>query len=178
MNKTILYGLLVGCAALLLTTSCSFNRGAEIHTTPDIRYYSPITRHAADTLLIDTLLVKIVEDGYLLDTLQVGDTAYFDLVFNTGYNNMQRVQITHDATCSKLHYFYRSQLDSIVLPSSNIDNGELLFEQGVMVFRMQLGYIATAPALNPKLVFTLESDSKYSPGRRTITTPIIPKRTE
>lgn len=174
MNKKNLLLILSGVFVLLLLGSCTWQH--EVHSTPDIRYYSPITRHAGDTLLIDTLFVTVGEEGYVLDTLQVGDTVCFDLLFNTGYNNMQRIHIKNDTTCSRLCYFFRDQLEELVLPSSRFDDGEFFFEEGVMAIRMQVGYIATAPSKNPKLYFSVESDSKYSPGKRSITTPIIPKR--
>ncbi len=174
MRKNILLCTLCSIAFLFIFGAC--NMTSESNTTPDIRYASPITRHAADTLMIDTLLVTVGENGYVLDTIEVGDTVCFDLLFNTGLNNMQRIHIKHDTTCSQLYYFFRDQLETLVLPSSNFETGEFLFETGVMAIRMQVGYIATAPDNNPQLQFNLESDSKYSPGRRTITTPIVPKK--
>ena len=175
MNKKVLFSLLSGIFVLFTLSSCLIG-GSEIHSTPEIIYASPITRHSTDSIPADTLLIKVTEDGYVLDTLQVGDTALFDLLFSTGYNNMQRITISHDTACSQIHYYHRNQLDSIFLPSSDYERGEFLLDQGVMAVRMQVGYIATQPKENPKLKIQLESDSQYSPGKRTITTPIIPKK--
>lgn len=171
MKKNFLFSLLGGFLMAITMGACSWEN--ESHTTPTITYQSPILRNSADTLLI-----TVTEDGYVLDTLQVGDTALFDVFFYTGLNNMQSIRIKHDSTHAELHYYFRNQLDSIVLPSSDFERGEFFIEQGTMGLRMQVGYIATAPTPNAKLQFYVESDSKYSPGKRTIITPIVPKKAD
>lgn len=156
----------------LLFTACKFED--EAHFTPEIRVITPIIRSHYDTHEHDTLLVlRRGEEGLGLDTIFVGDTVFFDVTFNTYANNMQSISIKHDTASVELGYMEREKLDSLFLPESDIDNGEFLLDEGIIGVRLQFYYLALQEDENPKLEFTLTSDSKFSPGMLKFATPIV-----
>lgn len=155
----------------LLFTACKFED--EAHFTPEIRVISPIVRSHYDTHAHDTLFIYRSEDGLVMDTIFVGDTVFFDVTFNTYANNMQSISIKHDTASVELGYMEREKLDSLFLPESDIDNGEFLLDEGIIVVRLQFYYLALQEDENPKLEFTLTSDSKFSPGMLKFATPIV-----
>ena len=155
----------------LLFTACKFED--EAHFTPEIRVLSPIIRSHYDTHAHDTLFIYRTEDGLVMDTIFVGDTVFFDVTFNTYANNMQSISIKHDTASVELGYLHREKLDSLFLPESDIDNGEFLLDEGNIRVRLQFYYLALQEDENPKLEFTLTSDSKFSPGMLKFATPIV-----
>lgn len=156
----------------LLFSACKFED--EAHFTQEIRIITPIIRSHYDTHVHDTLLVLLRgEDGFVMDTISIGDTVFFDVAFNTYANDMQTISIKHDTASVELGYLHREKLDSLFLLESDIDHGEFLLGENIIGVRLQFYYLALKEDEDPKLEFTLTSDSKFSPGKLKLTTPIV-----
>lgn len=164
----IIRNLLIAFIATFLTSCIIDDVG---HYTPEI-YINKIMRNDS------TELKMRLDDSrafYWMDTMYVGDTATFDVVFSAVYNNLLSTQFTPDTNYAYCRMILTDDVRNVLKQTSDTINGELLFNIGYQVVAYQVDYIATAAGM-PSLKLKVTSDSKFSPSEIEIRTPIAERK--
>ncbi len=150
------------CAALIFTSCLD---------TSDSQYTPHITTSLFICNTTDTLYVHPDADAYRLDTVSVGDTVRFAVSFNALGNNLLTARISWDTIYTDLTIGALDSVTSVLLPTSDPDAGVFNLPKGYQAIVLPMEFIALK-AGSPKLTFTAESDSKYSPAEVNMKTPI------
>ncbi len=150
------------CAALIFTSCLD---------TVDSQYTPHITTSFFIRNTTDTIYVRQDADGYRLDTVTVGDTVRFAVGFNALGNNLLTARVSWDTIYTDLTIGALDSITSVLLPTSDPDAGVFNLPTGYQAIVLPIELIALKAGL-PKLTFTAESDSKYSPAEVKLTTPI------
>ncbi len=153
------------CAAVTLT-SCFKDYDAQY--TPQVYPHpqSAIVCNSTDTLAITTS-----NGSWQLDTIQVNDTVRALMVFDALGNYLLTARITWDTVYADLNIGKLDSINSILLPTSDPKAGVFHLPTGYQGLVLPIEYIAKK-AGTPELIFTAESDSKYSPAELKFKTPI------
>ncbi len=137
----------------------------------DSQYTPQITTSLFMCNTTDTLYVRPDTDGYRLDTITIGDTVRFAVAFNAVGNNLLTARITWDSNYSDLNIGKLDSIENVLLPTSDPNAGVFKLPTGYQAIVLPVEFIAIKTG-TPKLIFTAESDSKYSPAEIKLTTPI------
>ncbi len=137
----------------------------------DSQYTPHISTSVFTCNTTDTLLVRPDINGYRLDTVSLGDTVRFVVEFNALSNNLLTARIAWDSLCTKLTIGKLDSITNVLLPSSEPDAGVFNLPTGYQAIVLPVEFVAIK-AGSPTLVFTAESDSKYSPAEVKLKTPI------
>ncbi len=157
--------LLFFAVILLLMTGCLSEGKSEY--TPSISCRSIVTT-AGDTL---RLSAPDDVDYYLLDTMQVGDTAQLIFLFISYENDLVSTRIKADNKYAKLEMQLTDEIRNAMLETSDTLNGIINFKPGYGAVQFLSNYIALEEG-TPSLYVGVHSDSKYSPTNFEIRTPI------
>ncbi len=137
----------------------------------DSQYTPHISTSVFTCNTTDTLLVRPDINGYRLDTVSLGDTVRFVVEFNALSNNLLTARIAWDSLSTKLTIGKLDSITNVLLPSSEPDAGVFNLPTGYQAIVLPVEFVAIKAGL-PTLVFTAESDSKYSPAEVKLKTPI------
>lgn len=167
MNTRKLFPLLL-CALALTMTACLDK--AESHYTPRI-VHSPFVRNSADTLSM-----HFDNTGRcILDTISTGDTVRFVAGYASLGNNLLTVKATWDKQYCTLLMEPPTEVKEVMLDSSDTLACIINLPIGYNYIATPYIYVAQK-AGSPVVTFTAISDSKFSPGEVSITTPIREKQ--
>jgi len=150
----ILLGLIT-----IIFSSC--NISSSNNNTPEILFVSKPFVINSDTLN----RYYTGESGvYLLDTIHVGDTIIFRMLFNGFSNNLSTLKILQSDTSSTKIIFPSSySLDSIFsAASSDFSNGNFLFKNKITSLYFPFKYIAKKANNDAKVTFYISSDANFS----------------
>ncbi len=152
----------------ILCTAITFNSCLDGN---DSQYTPQVTTSHFTCNTTDTLQVRQDTDGFRLDTVTVGDTVRFAVAFNALGNNLLTARITWDSIYTDLTIGELDSVNSVLLPTSDPDGGLFNLPKGYQAIVLPMEFIAIK-AGSPHLIFTAESDSKYSPAEIKLKTPI------
>ncbi len=149
--------------AVLLFTSCLDK--TQSHYTPTITTSFFIRNNT------DTLSVKSSDDGYVLDSIVVGDTISFSAVYDALGNNLLSAHASWDTAYVHLYIKDLSNVRGIMTSSSDSAACYIALPVGYQAVSIPYAFVVKKSG-KPKLTFTAESDSKFSPYEITLVTPI------
>ncbi len=119
----------------------------------------------------DTLQVFEDENGFRLDTIQVGDTVRFTIEYNAVVNEIISASAKWDSTYADFYITNLDKIRDIMLESSDSANCVINMPLGYQAIALPYTYVAKK-AGTPKLTFRAESTSKYSYMEIYLKTPI------
>jgi len=142
----------------IVFTSCNIN--GSTNTTPEILFVTnPFVTQK------DTLKNYLTDDGvYHLDTINVGDTVTFRLIFYGFSNNLSTCNISQsDTTSTKLLFPSVSSLDSVFVASaSDYSIGKFIFKSRISSLYFPFKYVAKKVSNDASITFNLSSDANFS----------------
>jgi hypothetical protein len=155
MKKQFLFLLFI---AAVLLTSCNFD--GDSNYTPSIQFIAyPYTQNG------DTLNIKTTgESGvYLLDSIQVGDTVFFQLGLNAYTNNLVSFRLTKSVDSAGDFLFPPvASLDSIFShTNSDYGQGKFVFLSGFNAVYFPFHFAAKSATNDEILQFSLVSDAQF-----------------
>ena len=140
---------------------------SEEHYTPRIAN-SVFVRNQTDTLLLHVIDST---QQIVLDTIMVGDTVRCMAAYSSLGNNLTSAKVGWEKEYIDLQIHLFDELRAIMLGSSDTLNGIINLPAGYYYLSLPIEFRALQ-AGSPNLVFTVESDSKFSPVSKTIVVPI------
>jgi hypothetical protein len=144
--------------AVTLLTGCNLNNNSSY--TPAIQFLAfPCTQNG-DTLKINTT----AESGlYLLDTIQVGDTVFFQLGLNAFTNNLVSFHLINSIdSVGEILFPPVASLDSIFSHTdSDYEQGRFVFQSGYSALYFPFHFAAKSTSKDEILQFTLISDAQF-----------------
>ena len=165
----ILFGLIA-----FAFTACDMN--GSTNTSPEILYVINPVANKTDSL---NKYYTDVANEYRLDTIHVGDTVTFRMLFYGFTNNLTTCNIVQsDTTATKIIFPSVTSLDSIFLSSaSNYSQGKFTFKNKISSLYFPFKYVARKPSTNAKITFYLSSDANFtstnSLGANSVTTSLV-----
>ena len=168
MKKNILPLLFVSLIAL---QSCL---NSKYETTPAVMMDPIILVNDTDTV---TYAFNDDLNQYSTDTLFVGDTVMFAIVYDALGNNLTKAQIRYQPEYADFSAVLSSQLEDVVTRTESDGSFVLDVATGYRAIIFQFKYIPLKAGL-AKLEFRVESDSQYSPVEASVLTPIATKPEE
>jgi hypothetical protein len=155
-------------------SSCEFEEGSSNYT-PEILPYAIIDQNN------DSLGLYYTDESgvYLMDTISIGDTITFKMIFSGVTNNLTSLYLYQSSDSSaKVILPDKNELDSIFLSTSEYDKGKFYMDGTKTLLYLPLHYIPMKKSNEAKISFTLVSDadfSNYSLGFGSNTTSIAIK---
>ncbi|MBR1808403.1 MAG: hypothetical protein IJ776_03345 [Paludibacteraceae bacterium] len=168
MKKNILPLLFV---SLIVLQSCL---NSKYETTPAVMVDPVILVNDTDTV---TYLYNNDLSQYCTDTLLVGDTVMFTIIYDALGNNLTKAQIKYQPEYAYFSAVLSSQLEDVVTQTESDGGFVLDVATGYRAIVFQFKYVPLKAGL-AKLEFRVESDSQYSPVEASILTPIALKSEE
>ena len=162
----------VACLSLIGLTSCGTNQLDFVpYITTSSFYLNPI--YSGDSIIAaqDTFQLKKVDDGYMLDTISPMDTLVFMVGFGSYANNLTATRVTFDTTQLDISAKIPEEIRKILLPESDIRNLQLFINSGYNFLALPMGYLPLKSGTH-QFVFTVESDSEFSPRSVVIKQPV------
>ncbi|MDD4971622.1 MAG: hypothetical protein PHT07_19520 [Paludibacter sp.] len=155
--KTRLF-ILIGIIAFAMT-SCDMNGSSN--STPQILFVTSPIANKTDTL---NRYLTDVAGIIRLDTIQVGDTVTFRMLFWGFSNNLSVCNVIQsDTSSTKLLFPAKISLDSIFLASaSDYANGKFVFKNKIQSLYFPFRYVAKKASSDAKISFYLSSDADFS----------------
>lgn len=154
--KTQLFILLALIA--IAFSSCDIN-GSQ-NNSPEIIFVTrPFTNKS------DTLNSYLADDGvYHMDTIHVGDTVTFRMLFYGFTNNLTTCNIIQsDTSSTKIIFPSVNSLDSIFLSSaSNYSEGKFTFKNKISSLYFPFKYVARKASTTAKISFYISSDANFT----------------
>ncbi len=140
----------------------------DSHYTPTIGS-TPIVRNTTDTLLV----YREADGTSRLDTISVGDTIRFAVYYDALGNALLAARVTWDSIYADLTVTPSDSVKTILLPTSEPENGVFYVTTNPKMrwISLPMEYVAIKAGV-PTIVFTAESDSKFSPAEIKLKTPI------
>ena len=150
--------ILLGLFAIAFS-SCDMNGSSN--STPEILFVSsPVVNKS------DTLNRYATDDASVmrLDTIQVGDTVTFRMLFWGFSNNLSTCNIIpSDTSATKILLPPTNSLDSMFLASSsNYSKGNFVFKSHIQSLYFPFRYVAKKVSNDAKITFYLSSDADFS----------------
>ncbi len=158
-------GYLILFSLLLLMVGCLDK--SEENYTPRIAN-SVFVRNSTDTLLLH---IQDSSQQLVLDTIVTGDTVRCMVAYSSLGNNLTSGKVSWDKDYMDLQIELFDELRSIMLESSDTLNGVINLPTGYYYLALPIEFRALQSG-SPSLVFTVESDSKFSPVSKSIVVPI------
>ena len=155
--KTRIY-ILLGIIAIAFS-SC--NISSTSNNTPEILFVTNPFINKTDTLS----KYYTDESGvYRMDTIQVGDTVTFRMLFYGYSNNLSSFNLSQsDTSATKILLPATISLDSIfVSAGSDYTNGKFLFKSKISSLYFPFRYVAKKVTNDAKITFYLSSDATFS----------------
>jgi len=155
--KTRLF-ILLGLIAIAFS-SCDMSGSSN--STPEILFVTSPFVNKSDTL--NRYLTD--EAGVIrLDTIQVGDTVTFRMLFWGYSNNLATCNIvSSDTSSTKILLPSPSSLDSMFIAStSNYSKGSFVFKNHIQSLYFPFRYVAKKASNDAKITFYLSSDANFS----------------
>jgi len=169
----ILLGLIT-----LFFTGCDLE--GESNYTPDIWFYKDPVANGSDTL---SFYLTDASGVLKLDTINEGDTVFFQMVANGYTNNLKGFYVTESSdSVSKILLPNYNALDSVFLPTSNYKEGKFLMDGTKSILLFSFKYVAKKASLNAKLTFSVVSDANFkdfagnNSNSFVLKTPIVEKK--
>ncbi|HOV83328.1 MAG TPA: hypothetical protein PLE52_00730 [Paludibacteraceae bacterium] len=150
--------ILLGCLSILLS-SCL--KEEDTNSTPTISFLSyPLTNNN------DSLKIRIINGSYVLDTIEVGDTVFFELGFNSYYNNLTSFYLQQSIdSVGKILLPPVENLNTIFSSSlSDYEKGKFIFLSNLSAIYFPFEYVALKRSDEATLNFTLSSDADFKDG--------------
>ena len=150
--------IFLGIIAMAMA-SCDVNGSSN--STPDILFVTiPIVNKT------DTLNGYSTDDASVkrLDTIQVGDTVTFRILFWGFSNNLSICDIIQsDTSAAKFLFPADISLDSVFISSaSDYANGKFVFKNKVQSLYFPFKYVAKKASTDARISFFLSSDADFS----------------
>jgi len=144
--------------AAVLLTGCDFD--GESNYTPAIQFIAfPCTQNG------DTLNIKTTSESgvYLLDSIQVGDTVFFQLGLNAYTNNLVSFHLINSIdSAGDLLFPPVASLDSIFSnTNSDYEQGKFVFQSGYSAIYFPFRFAAKSASKDEILQFSLVSDAQF-----------------
>lgn len=159
-NRNLISVFVVASTIIMSFTSC--NLEGESNYTPSMTLIAPPKLQNGDSL---KLYLTAINDEYLMDTIQVGDTVSFALLLNGFTNNLMAFYMVQSAdSVSRVILAEKSSLDSVFLSTSNYSKGNFYCKSEIPALVFPFKYIATASSKECKIGFTVTSDAKFENG--------------
>jgi len=155
--KTRLF-ILLGFFAIVLT-SCDLN--GSTNTSPEILFVTNPFINKSDTL--NKYLTD--ESGVIrLDTIHVGDTVTFRMLFYGYTNNLSTCNIIQsDTSVTKILLPSKSTMDSVFISaSSNYAAGSFVIKNKISSLYFPFKYVAKKASNDAKISFYVTSDANFS----------------
>jgi len=164
--------ILLGLVAIAFT-ACDIN-GSQ-NNSPEILF---VTRPFINKS--DTLNSYLGDDGvYHMDTIHVGDTVTFRLLFYGFTNNLTSCNIIQsDTSSTKIVLPSVGSLDSVFLSSvSNYSEGKFAFKNKISSLYFPFRYVAKKASTTAEITFYLSSDANFSNtnniGANSVSTKVV-----
>lgn len=153
MNKIKLFLLLVVASMMV---SCLDRAGSDFAPAIGI---SQILLNRTDTLSLN------VDDKgvYQLDTINVGDTVNYALVFEGYSQDIISIVATLEGTSVSHEFIIDDAFKAVLLDESDIENGKLYFREGY-VRAVIPNYIIAKKTGFSQLSYEFNTKSKFSPA--------------
>ena len=139
--------------------------------TPQMNFSPFIVYHADSVQSVDTMLVRYVDDEYILDTIAIGDTVRYYILLNGVTNELTSFTFATDTNALHFSFSLTDDFTQALDASSNLTNGVMNFKPGYAAASFITEYIAKKTGL-PKVTLTLSSNSKFSPTSVAFRQPI------
>lgn len=154
MKKYLLFAL----AALFALQSCDLEGGANY--TPRIELANYIVNQNNDTLKIKTTTEA---NTLLLDTIYVGDTISFSIVYNAFANNIVAISLKQSAdSLTRIQLPPVDSLNNVFGAESDYKKGIFMLKTNASFVHLPFKYIARAKGNEPKLSITVKSDAIFN----------------
>lgn len=152
------------CLLMLAAASCDLN--TKSHHTPLVQVHSMISG-------TDTLSVSSTVDGYVMDTVRVGDTVQFKVSFYSYENQLTAFSVECDEEKTAVEWDMTAEVDSLLRAgASDFEHGLFRVPAGYCYIGFRFRYIPTEAADDLSILFTVDSDSNYPHSDLTLRTPV------
>lgn len=145
---------------LMAFTFVGCNLTSSSESTPVIVVANPTSNR------VDTLNSYLTDQAgvYRLDTINVGDTITFRIVFYGYSNNLVSCNVTQsDSTSTKLLFPAKASLDSVfVSATSDYSIGKFIFKNKTSTLYLPFKYVAKKASKDAKITFSVVSDANFS----------------
>jgi hypothetical protein len=165
MRRSVLYIF----AVALCLVSCSEND--EPQYTPQISVSHLIVWHEDAEQAHDTLKVYSTNDGYVTDTISVGDTVRFAVACDALTNQLKSLETQTDANVLAFTIFLTSQHNQALEATSDAEKGLLYFKPGYRYAAFEMQYVAQKSG-SANVSFTVSTTSKFSPATLSFRQPV------
>ncbi len=121
----------------------------------------------------DTVTFKLdsVTNKYVADTIAVGDTVLFLVGYGSRGNDLVSARLSADTTALRFIYTVSDEVRDVLKAESKPEEGLLYFNAGYNFVIIPTVYIARKSG-SYDMVFTVTSDSDYSPVSLTVVQPV------
>jgi hypothetical protein len=151
------YLFLFAVASAFFLQSCDLEGGANY--TPRIELGNYIINQHGDTLKIKTTTEP---NTLLLDTIYIGDTLNFSVVFNAFANNVVAISLKQSAdSLTRIQLPPVDSLNNVFGAESDYKKGIFMLKTKASFVHLPFKYIARAKGNEPKLTITVKSDAIF-----------------
>lgn len=150
--------ILLFAIALVALASC--NTDSEVNYSPDILFNKlPVNISKSDTLRIKGTSTNNL---LLMDTINVGDTVSFKMLF-TGYvNSLVSFSIVQSGdSISRIILPSKTGMDSIFTAASDYPRGNFILKPKIVSVYLPFKYIALKSSREGGLKFSITSDANF-----------------
>lgn len=163
------YLFLFAVATAFFLQSCDLDGGANY--TPRIELGNYIINQKGDTLKIKTTNEP---NTLLLDTIYIGDTLNFSVVFNAFANNVEAISLKQSAdSLTRIQLPPVDSLNKVFSTESDYKKGIFALKTHASYVHLPFKYIARAKGNEPKLTITVKSDAVFDNFSGSNTTEVI-----
>jgi len=152
---------------LVLVALCSWScKQSTAEFTPYIQvsyfYLNPVFEGEKIVSAADTLSVRFMDGAYVIDSINRDDKVVFQVHYGSYANELVAARIVFDTTQLNMYPKLSQELQSVLLPSSDVRNIQLYINPGCNGLSFPVIY---QPMQSGTFQFGLicESDSKLSP---------------
>lgn len=163
------YFVLMTLAMGVIFSSCELDGGSNY--TPTIQLGTYITNQLGDTLkLKQTDEINTL----LLDTIYVGDTIKFSMVYNSFANNLVSISIKQSAdSLTRIKYAPVDSLNMVFGSKSEYNKGNFVIEKKASIVFLPFKYVAMGKGNEAKLSILVRSDAIFDNFNGSNTAEII-----
>lgn len=165
MRRSILYIF----AVALGLASCS--KVDEPQYSPQISVSHLIVWHENAELPHDTLKVFSTSDGYVTDSISVGDTVRFAVACDAITNQLTAFETTIDANVLAFTLFLTTQHMQALEATSDAEKGLLYFKPGYRYAAFEMQYVAQKSG-SANVSFKVSTTSEFSPSTLSFRQPV------
>lgn len=146
--------------AFVLVALAACNTESEVNYSPDILFNKlPVNISKSDTLNIRGTSDNNI---LLLDTISVGDTVSFKMLFTGHVNSLVSLSISQSAdSISRIILPSKLGMDSIFTAESNYSTGDFIVKPKIVSIYLPFKYIALKSSKEGSLKFSITSDANF-----------------